>query len=132
MWEIGQPVNVVEVENHSPLELDKVSLSAEIFGEGAGVPPEKQPYQRYLKFPETLSPRRDELWPIDEVVEESAGLVPSNEVGIGQLQRSKVFVKLTLKYRRKTDGTEFQASSLFAIVTVVDGRPIAVYPRATG
>ncbi len=41
--EPGEPLNHIRIKNHSPLELDSLTLKAELFGQGADLPKEGAP-----------------------------------------------------------------------------------------
>ena len=124
--ERDDPLNLIGIKNHAPLELDSVSLSAKIFGQGAGVPSESDPAVRHLELPTELPPYGEQVWSIDQVVDEAVELVPFSEAPIKHV--FNVFVKLVLKYRRKADGAAFQRDMTVAICMPVGDRPLAAYP----
>ena len=128
--EKDEPLNYVVIENHSPLQLNGVTLSAEIFGDKAGCPTSQFPASHHFGELPDLGPQTKQLSCIDEAMEKAIDVMK-----IGRTESSPckgvftALVRLHLHYRRKSDGVAFNRKLLLGVFKKPELRPMAVFPR---
>ena len=125
----GEPLAHVLIENHSPLELIGVTLSAEIFGiKGREFPTEKQPVIEHLGLLPNLGPQDNGVWGIDAVHEKAMEVMRIGEGDSSMIAGvPTTYVQFHLKFRRKVDGAPFCRKLLVAVNKQPAARPVAVY-----
>lgn len=128
--EEDEPLNYVRIENFSPLELNGITLSAEIFGKKGDCPTEQAPAIRHMDELPEMAPKSQQFRCIDEFVDEALTLLkigPRDSSVITGVMT--VSIRLHLNYRRKSDGKAFQKLLLIGVLkTPKLLRPMAVYP----
>jgi len=127
-----EPLNFVLIKNHSPMDLVELTLTAAIFGMRVNCPPESDAVIRTLGKLPNLSPHDKLPWCIDEFTEESLKLMGIGSSDTTQLEGlNTVFVRLHLKYRKKSDGKQFEKILRLAVVKPQSRlRGVAVYADA--
>lgn len=124
-----EPLNYVMIENHSPLDLHEVTLSAEIFGNKAGCPTDRDPVIRHLGRLPDLGARMKQTWCIDEVMDQAVELM---KIGPEDSSPFKgvftAFARLHLQFRRRSDGAVFEEQLLVGVFKKPGlPRPMAVF-----